>query len=140
MDTSTLQLGARPSWASSLAQPALSRDGEEDARSSFASILGRASADTTKSPDEQARDAARQFVAVTLVQPLLKQLRESNTAAAPFAPSSGEKQFQSVIDADLALKITGAAHFPLVDRLAGDLAKRAAERAQAAAERAQPTP
>jgi len=129
MDASTLQLGAPPAWASStLAQPATTRDA--DASATFASILGKAAADTAKSPDEQARNAARQFVAVTLVQPLLKQLRESNTAAAPFAPSQGEKQFQSLIDADIALKITGAAHFPLVDRLASDLAKRAAERAR----------
>ena len=72
-------------------------------------------------PKDNARSAAEQFVAVTLVQPILAQLRESNAAAAPFAPGEGEKQFRALHDATLAQEIVRAAHWPLVDRLARNL-------------------
>src|SRR5205085_4117838 len=64
------------------------------------------------------------FVAIALIQPVLKQLREANAAAPPFAPSSGEKQFQSLFDNQVARQIAGATHFPVVDRIAHDLLKR----------------
>lgn len=67
------------------------------------------------------RDAAEQLVAAVLVEPILKQLRETSQAAPPFAPTDGEKQFRSMLDARLAHEITSGARFPLVDRLARDL-------------------
>jgi Rod binding domain-containing protein len=69
----------------------------------------------------EARDAASQLVAITFVQPVLQQLRDSNDAAPPFAPTQGERQFRALLDAELAGEITRAAQFPLVDRLARDL-------------------
>ena len=74
--------------------------------------------DATHAP---ARDAAEQLVAAVLVEPILKQLRETSQAAPPFAPTDGEKQFRSMLDARLAHEITSGARFPLVDRLARDL-------------------
>lgn len=92
--------------------------------SDFASLLGKAtSPDTSRTPEQSARQAAEQFVALTFVQPLLKQLRESNSAAAPFAPGEGEKQFQGLIDADIAQRMVSRSNFPLVDRLTSDLLK-----------------
>lgn len=87
----------------------------------FAAILARGQTSAAGTPEAQAREQAEQFVAITLVQPVLKQLRESNNAAPPFAPSQGEKQFQSLMDAHVAQQITRATSFPLVDRLAQDL-------------------
>lgn len=71
--------------------------------------------------EERARDTAERLVAQTLVLPVLRQVRESNEAAAPFAPGEGEKQFGALLDERIAEDITKAAGFPLVDRLARDL-------------------
>ncbi len=71
--------------------------------------------------DRKARDTAERLVAVVLVQPILKQVRESNQAAPPFQPTRGEQQFQSMLDAKLAQEIAQSARFPLVDRLARDM-------------------
>lgn len=92
-----------------------------DAPGSFADIMARAKAGPSR--QDQARDAAEQFVALTFVQPALKELRESNQAAPPFAPSEGEKQFRALLDADIARKIVHKAHYGLVDRVARDLLK-----------------
>ena len=97
----------------------------QDARS-FASMLSRATGESGKTSDDRARQAAEQFVAIALVQPVLKQFRESSTAAPPFAPTQAEKQFQSLADAQLAERLVRAQNFPLVDRLAQTLLARSA--------------
>ncbi len=76
--------------------------------------------------EQRARSAAEQFVSVTFVQPLLKQLRETSNAAPPFAPSQAEKQFQSLADQALTDRIVSASDWPLVNRLTSDLLKRRA--------------
>ncbi len=92
----------------------------------FASVLGRAgpSRGGDSTPESKAREAAAQFVAITFVQPVLKQVRESNRAAPPFGPSEGERGFRAMLDADLAQRIVQRSDWPLVDRLATDLLKR----------------
>ncbi len=90
----------------------------------FASVMARAVRDPKKSVAEQTRESAEQFVAMTLVQPLLKQLRENSKAAPPFAPSSGEKQFQSMLDAQVSQQIVHSSNFPLVDVVARRLLGR----------------
>ena len=91
-----------------------------EAQASFAAIMARADgAGGTRA--ERARAAAGQFVALTFVQPVLKQLRETSEAAPPFAPSEGEKQFRALLDAELAQRIVHKARFGLVDRVARDL-------------------
>lgn len=115
-----------------LTNPVARRSGLAREQSEFARILSMAEpaahssapadpAGTGTRADARARDAAEQLVAKVLVEPILKQMRESNHAAPPFAPTDGEKQFQSMLDAKLAHRITSAARFPLVDRLAHDL-------------------
>lgn len=71
-----------------------------------------------------ARTAAEQFVALSLVHPVLKQMRESNQAWGPFAPSSGEKQFQALLDMRLSDSIVRSDRFPLVERVAQGLRKQ----------------
>lgn len=75
--------------------------------------------------EKQARAAAEQFVAVSLVQPLLGQLRTSNAASGVFAPSQGERQFQTMFDAQIAQRIVTASKFGIVDKLTEQLIKRA---------------
>jgi Rod binding domain-containing protein len=106
-----------------------SRDRGSDERADFASILGRVRNTGDEDPATVARRSAESFVSITLVQPLLKQLRESNHTPPPFGPTSGEKQFQGLMDAELAQRVVKAAHFPLVDRITGDLLKRSQSRA-----------
>ena len=127
------QAGSQPgSLPGSLLGSRGSGDGEQ---MGFASILARSSSRGAGDSDgggagdvsgadtkaAAARKAAEEFVAMVFVDPILKKAREMNTAAPPFAPSTGEKQFGALLDAQIAQKITKAAHFPLVDRLARDL-------------------
>jgi Rod binding domain-containing protein len=70
--------------------------------SDFGSVLGKVQQRGNEDPATFARRSAENFVAIGLVQPLLKQMRESNHAAPPFAPTDGEKQFQGLADAELA--------------------------------------
>jgi len=97
---------------------------------SFAEALGdmrnadRFAAQETTTPEERARDAARKLVSTTLVEPILKQARENNRAAAPFAPTQAEKQFGSLLDHRLANDIVSASNFPIVERLAQDLLRK----------------
>jgi Rod binding domain-containing protein len=104
-------------------------EGVSSSQADFSEVLTRASREE-KTPEEQARLAAEQFVSIAMVQPLLAQLRESNHAAAPFAPSQGEKQFQSLFDAQIAQRITRAKHFPLVDAVAERLVERLKSKAE----------
>lgn len=94
-------------------------------QSEFAALMGvaQAEANTGQSAEQRARRAAEDFVATALIQPLLKNLRSTSTAAPPFAPGPAEKQFRGLMDAQLARQIAQASRFPLVDRLARDLLK-----------------
>lgn len=97
---------------------------------SFAEALGdmrnadRFAAKEGQSREDQARDAARKLVSTTLVEPILKQARENNRAAAPFAPTQAEKQFGSLLDHRLANDIVSASNFPIVERLTQDMLRK----------------
>lgn len=106
------------------------RGRSEVSREEFAAVLSRSRESEPKTPEQSARAGAEQFVAIALIQPLLKQLRDSNHAAPPFAPSSAEKQFQSLYDGQVAQRIVSSTQFPLVDRLARDLLSRGRPAAQ----------
>src|SRR5262245_38953074 len=83
----------------------------------FSGIMTRAKAEA-QTPEERARTASEQLVATALVQPVLKQLRETNNAAAPFAPNQAERTFRGLFDAAIAQRMVHAQHWGLVDRLA----------------------
>lgn len=101
----------------------------QSAQKSFLNVLGKHLPESEpQTPTQRARDVAEQYVSIALVQPLLKQLRETSNAAPPFAPTQAEKQFRALTDADLAQRIVRAKQFPLVDRLARDLLQRGGTR------------
>ncbi len=102
-----------------------------DRQNSFAGVLSRRQ-DATASTQDKATQAARDFVAVAFIQPVMKQLRETDNAAAPFAAGPAEKKFRSLLDASHAQHLVKAANFPLVDRIASDIL-RAGNRAGASA-------
>lgn len=78
----------------------------------FGDSLRRAGVEPTA--QERAHATARELVAIALVQPTLKALRESNQAAPPFAPGDAERRFGSMLDAEHAQRIVNSANFPLV--------------------------
>jgi len=80
----------------------------------------------------RARATAEEFVATALVQPVLKELRESSTAWGPFAPGSHEKSFGFLLDAHIAGRIVQAKGFELVDIVARNLLKHGEVAASAA--------
>lgn len=92
--------------------------GVRSVQEEFATVLARVPRDKGESRQEQARESARHLVAFTLVQPMLKQARESGMAAEPFAPTSGERAFRELADAQLSQRIVRAARFPLVESVA----------------------
>ncbi|MBL4697994.1 MAG: rod-binding protein, partial [Phycisphaerales bacterium] len=57
----------------------------------------------------------------TFIEPILKQMRESNNTPPPFGPGKAEKQFATLLDTQLADKIVHAANFPLVQRITNDI-------------------
>lgn len=89
---------------------------------SFASVISRADhRPGARTREEKARSAAEDLVAITFIQPVLKQVRESTGGAAPFAPTDAERRFGTLMDAELARRVVRSAGFSLVDRLARDL-------------------
>lgn len=88
----------------------------------FSAVITRDDPGGSPSPRRTAED----FAAIAFVEPMLKQLRESNNAAPPFAPGPAERQFGEILDGVLARQITRASRFPLVDRLEADLSRRIA--------------
>lgn len=110
-----------------LGDPSVASRRSLDDQASFASVLSRAQTRPgaeTKTPEQKAREAAEQLVATALVQPVLKQLRDTNNAAEPFKPNSAEKSFGQMMDAELSQRIVGARGWALVDRVADMLLKR----------------
>ncbi len=85
----------------------------------FRSVLGRAVRQGDQ--ERQVREAAEELVSIALIQPILAEMRASNNAAPPFAPGPYEKQFGSLMDAEVSRRLVKAQNFPLVDRLARDL-------------------
>lgn len=93
-------------------------------QASFSQIIARETGREQTTPEQRARRAAEQFVASTLVEPLLKQMRSASDVPPPFGPSQAEKQFRSLMDTQIARNIVTRANWPVVDRVAADLIKR----------------
>ena len=84
----------------------------------FADVLGERTADAYGAP------TVEKFVAAAFVQPVFKQLRASSSAPPPFGPSKAERQFQSLIDAQVARRMVHKSNWPVVDRMAQDMLKK----------------
>lgn len=93
-----------------------SADALSAAQDSFDRVLGRRPREI-EGPDA-ARRAAEDFVSMALVLPVLKQLRETNMAAPPFAPGEAEKKFGALLDAEYASRLVRSTRFPVVDAVA----------------------
>jgi Rod binding domain-containing protein len=97
----------------------------------FEQVLGRF--DVSQMDEKaRARAGAEQLLSVALVQPVLKSLRGSNRAAAPFAPSQGERTFRAMMDTSLAQNLVKSGNWGLVDRVAQALLRNTSPDAKAA--------
>jgi Rod binding domain-containing protein len=85
------------------------------------SVATKPDSEGEESNQSRARAAAEGLVSTTFIEPILKQLRESNNTPPPFGPSSAEKQFSTMLDTKLSDEIVRAANFPLVTRIAAQL-------------------
>lgn len=95
-----------------------------------AAELGR----DTGSVKAKRRQAAEDMVAISLVQPILKSVRENNNAAAPFGPGPAEKQFGVFMDAAWARSLVKSGNFQLVNSVERWLGGRSDLVGQAAGE------
>jgi Rod binding domain-containing protein len=87
-------------------------------QSDFAQTLSRAASGPAAAKDPiEARKAAEDFVAIALVQPILKQLREGDRTPPPYGPGPGEKQFRQLADAQVARQVVRSSKWPLVDSM-----------------------
>lgn len=107
----------------------LSRGLTDDARrienqDLFRSALAKAGGEREQTPEQRARTGAEQLVAQALVNPMLKQMRQSSQAAPPFAPSQAEKSFRGLMDAELSQRMVRSGNWALVDRLAQDMLRK----------------
>lgn len=73
------------------------------------------------------RQAAQELVSIALVQPILKELRDTNQAAGPFAPGAAEKAFGPLLDAAMAKQIVSGQGFDVVDAVATKIANPGAD-------------
>ncbi len=83
----------------------------------------------------EARRASEQLVALTFVQPVLREAREASRAAPPFAPTAIEKQFGPLMDQILSERIVRSSNWAIVERIARDMERRGAASETPEAER-----
>lgn len=100
------------------------RANRDDDRALFTDALAKAR--SAAAPKDAAREAAEQLVAASLVMPVLKGLRESSNAAAPFAPGPGERTFRGMMDDMLAQRLVKRSNWALVESVATRVLRRAA--------------
>jgi len=90
---------------------------------SLSSALG---GERSRAAGQDPREGAEELVAMTLVQPILAQLRDSSMAAEPFKPTEAEQRFGALHDAEVARRIVSSSGFPLVEALARQMRERSA--------------
>jgi len=94
----------------------MSRAAEE--QRSFAQVLSVDRRRQDAGSADDARDAAERLVAMTLIEPFLREARESRSDEPPFGQTPAERQFGALMDARTAERMVKAWDLPLVDRLA----------------------
>lgn len=99
----------------------VSKTNTSDKQTMFRDVLSKFGGDGT--PEEKARKAAEEFVASSLVKPVLQQLRESNKAQAPFAPGPYEKQFGPMMDNEIASRMVKSRGWGIVEAVERQLLK-----------------
>lgn len=106
-----------------MAGPAPARTAGE--QRSFAEVFATDRRRKDAPEQDQARRAAEGLVSLTLVEPFLREARESRDSEPPFGQTQAEKQFGALIDARTAERIVKSWNLPLVDQLARQMREQA---------------
>lgn len=125
MTTITPTISPSASQRSQLDSALFGRNRVDTKIADFRAVLGQMDQRPNESPEDLARRSAENFVAIAFLQPLIKQLRDTNQAAPPFAPTEGEKTFRGLMDAQLAQNIVARGRFPIVDHVVKSMLDRA---------------
>jgi len=118
---STYDLITRQALDAHKLPPKYASDPLTQANPSPLSIATKPVGEGEESAQSRAQTAAEGLVSTTFVEPILKQLRESNNTPPPFGPGKAEKQFSAMLDTKLSDEIVHASNFPLVKRIAAQL-------------------
>jgi hypothetical protein len=104
---------------------AVSRSGAHGNAARFADLLPKDGATGRRavSTEDQARKAAEQFVAGTLVLPILREARENPFKTEMFHGGATEDAFGQQLDTILADRITASANLGIVDSVYRSLTK-----------------
>jgi Rod binding domain-containing protein len=114
------------SGASALSTPTISTASLRSTGDDFARVLRQATVDSgnanangapASGRAEALREAAANLVSAAFIEPVLASLRDGSQAAGAFAPSTVEKQFGPMLDAEFSSRITASANFPIVDAI-----------------------
>jgi Rod binding domain-containing protein len=127
MNTLSGLISSTGSRLADFGDPKAAKQSAPSDQESFAAIMSRANARpgaSAKTPRDKAREAAQQLIATALVQPVLKQLRETNNAAEPFKPNAAEKSFGQMMDTQLSQRIVESKGWALVDRVTETLLRK----------------
>jgi hypothetical protein len=73
---------------------------------------------------DAARQQAGELVALSLVQPILGEMRETNNAWGPFKPGAWEKRLGPILDAEVAKDVVNSSSWGLIDQLASNFLGR----------------
>lgn len=101
----------------------------------FDSLLTKASqaaAHAGRAKDQKLRHASEQLVADALIQPVLKQMRDSPFRVKMFQGGQAAKAFEQQLDMILSDRIVHSARFPIVNAVYKSLSKRGAAQDKAA--------
>lgn len=103
------------------------------AQSSFAGVLNRQQSLPQEQPESEKvsqlrsriREVSVQYIAQSLVQPLLKQAREMRDDTPPFGATQAEKQFGALMDERTALDMVSRGRWGIVESVERRLLKAA---------------
>ena len=112
------------SGASTLSAPTISTASLRSTGDDFAVVLRQAATEHGETRGRAAsdradalREAASNLVSAAFIEPVLASLRDGSQAAGAFAPSTVEKQFGPMLDAEFSSRITASANFPIIDAI-----------------------
>lgn len=88
-------------------------------------LAARPTPGATNGKPDKVREAAEEFVSMSLVEPVLAKMRSMNMAAEPFAPGAHEKAFAPFVDKAWSKGLVKASGWDLVERVEQWMRQRA---------------
>ena len=106
MNTTPIHAAAQP-----VIPPGITRASPDE---SFQRVLAGTDAELR---ERQADEAARTFVAMAFIEPMLQMMTDSQFAEGPFAPGDTERRFSPLLNQELAGRVVAGSRFGLVNEI-----------------------